>query len=289
MLMLAKWIMGGPFQGLAAAVILALLPGLGWASGAVVALVALRKNISEVAIPFGGALLVAMLMHWPAGDISQAGTIIAALLASLVLANVRSLVWALLAVGVASVLYMVLVMNLAPGKIDALAALFQPAFEDFVAQLRQANPDAADVFAQFEARSIVVQGMVWVTTVSATAALLLARWLQAKLYNPGGFRAEFHRFRLVPAAAGGLLLMLLLGQNYPEARLVLPCVIVPLLLAGLALVHGLFGALPNKGPLLMFFYVGLVFSAWYGMVILIAAAVIDSFVDFRNRIQKRYE
>jgi hypothetical protein len=45
----------------------------------------------------------------------------------------------------------------------------------------------------------------------------------------------------------------------------------------------------NNGPLLIFFYVALVFSAWLGVMMLVSAAVVDSFVDFRNRIQKRYE
>lgn len=287
--LLAKWVMGGPIQALAAAVLLAMLPGLGWASAAVVALVVLRKNVSEAAIPFLGALLVALLVHWAAGDITQAGTVIATLLASLVLANVRSLAWALLALGVGTALYMALVLNLAPEKITTLVDLFQPTFNDFLAELKKANPEVETVFEQLDVRHVVLEGMVWVTTMGATAALLLARWLQARLYNPGGFRREFHSLRLMPAAAAGLVLVLWLSQSYPEARLVLPCVAVPLLMAGLGLVHGVFGAKPNNGPMLTFFYVGLVFTSWFGVMILISAAVIDSFVDFRNRIQKRYE
>ena len=289
MLMLAKWVMGGPLQALAAAVLLAMLPGLGWASAAVVALVALRKNLSDAALPLVGALLVAVLVHWAAGDITQAGTVIAALVASLVLAATRSLAWALLALGGCAAAYMALMLNLAPATINELVALFQPTYDDFVVQLKQANPEAETLFEQLEARNVVVEGMVWVTTVGATAALLLARWLQARLYNPGGFRREFHSLRLMPAVAAALALILLLGQSYPQARLVLPCVVVPMLMAGLALVHGVLGAKPNNGPMLVFFYVGLILTSWFGMMILVSAAVIDSFVDIRNRIQKRYE
>ena len=289
MVMLAKWVMGGPLQALAAAVILAMLPGFGWVSAAVVALVALRKSVSDAALPFVGAMLVAVLVHWAAGDITQAGTVITALVASLVLASTRSLAWALLALGFSAAAYLVLVLNMAPVMISELVDLFQPTYDEFVAQLKQANPEAESVFEQIEARNVVVEGMVWVTTVGATAALLLARWLQAKLYNPGGFRREFHSLRLMPAVAAVLALTLFLGQNYPQARLVLPCVAIPMLMAGLALVHGLVGAKPNNGPLLVFFYVGLILTSWFGMMILVSAAVIDSFVDIRNRIQKRYE
>ncbi len=289
MLTLAKWVMGGPLQALAAAALLALLPGLGWASAAVVALVALRKNINDAAIPYAGAMLVAVLVHWQAGDITQVGAVTAALVGGLVLANTRSLAWALLSVGLSSALYIMLVLNFAPGMINNLAELFQPTFDEFVAQLKEANPDADSVFEQIDVRHVVVEGMVWVITAGATAALLLARWLQARLYNPGGFRREFHSLRFMPAVAVVLALLLVLGQNYPQARLILPCVGIPMLMAGLALVHGVLGLKPNNGPLLVFFYVGLILTTWVGMMVLVSAAVIDSFVDLRNRIQKRYE
>ena len=289
MLTLAKWIMGGPLQALAAAAVLALLPGFGWASAAIVALVALRKNIGDAVIPFAGAMLVAVLVHWSAGDITQVGTVLAALVASLVLASSRSLGWALLALGLSSALYIVLVLNLAPGMISNLVDLFQPTFDEFVAQLKAANPEAESVFEQMDVRHVVLEGMVWVTTAGATAALLVARWLQARLYNPGGFRQEFHSLRLMPAVAAALALLLYLGQSFPQARLILPCVAIPMLMAGLALVHGVLGMKQNNGPLLVFFYVGLILTSWVGMMVLVAAAVIDSFVDFRKRIQKRYE
>ncbi|RLT92205.1 hypothetical protein [Ketobacter sp.] len=289
MLTLAKWVMGGPFQALAAAAILALLPGFGWASAAIVALVALRKNVNDVAIPFAGAMLVAVLVHWTAGDITQVGTVCAALVASLVLAGTRSLAWSLLALGISSALYIVLVLNLAPAMISNLVDLFQPTFDDFVEQLKAANPEAQSVFEQMDVRHIVLEGMVWVTTAGAVAALLVARWLQARLYNPGGFRREFHSLRLMPAVAAVLALLLYLGQSYPPARLILPCVAIPMVMAGLALVHGVLGMKQNNGPLLVFFYVGLILTTWVGMMVLVAAAVMDSFVDFRNRIQKRYE
>lgn len=289
MLMLAKWVMGGPLRALAAAVILSVMPGFGWSAGAVVALVVLRKSIGDALLPLGGALLVAVLAHWNAGDPSQAGIVIAAALASLVLANTRSLAWALLAVGGAAAVYMMLLLSLAPDRIADLVALFQPSFDDFVAKLQQAEPDVQALFEQLDVRHVLVEGMVWLVTVGATAALLLARWLQAKLYNPGGFRKEFHSLRLMPGVAAVLALVLFLGQSYPDIRLILPCVAVPMLMAGLGLVHGLMGLKSNSGPLLVFFYLALVFSSWLGMMLLVSAAVVDSFVDFRNRIQKRYE
>jgi len=289
MLMLAKWVMGGRLAAFVTAVILAFVPGLGWASATPVALVILRKSMAEAVWPLAGALLVATLAHWRAGDPSQLGIVLAAVVASLVLAHVRSLCWALLSVTAASALYMVLLLSLAPAHIADLVSLLQPRFDEFLAQMQQAEPGLDSTFGQLDIRQVLIEGMVWLVTAGATAALLLARWLQARLYNPGGFRQEFHALRLSPVVAAVLALMLLLGQASADARLVLSCVAIPMLLAGLALVHGVLGVKRNNGPLLVFFYVALVFTSWLGAVVLVLAAVVDSFVDFRNRIQKRYE
>jgi len=39
--------------------------------------------------------------------------------------------------------------------------------------------------------------------------LMLARWWQAVLYNPGGFQQEFHQFKLQPAIAMMLMVLFL--------------------------------------------------------------------------------
>lgn len=287
MLMLAKWVMSGPIPALALAAILAIVPGFGWASGAVVALVALRKNATDAMAPLIGGLAVAMLVNWTAGDFSQAGLVIAAMAGALVLANSRSLAWALLASSAVSALFMVLVLNLAPGKIDQMVQIYQPMFDAWLDELKK--NDTEGVFNAINVRSVVIEATAMVVVISSSAALLVARWLQAKLYNPGGFKQEFHNLRLLPVMSALLVLVLFVSQQYQEARVLLPPAIVPLLLAGLALVHGFAGRKPNNGPLLVFFYIGLVFSAGLGVMLLIAAAIMDSFADFRSRFQKRYE
>ena len=287
MLMLAKWVMSGPIPALALAAILAIVPGFGWASGAVVALVALRRNATDAMAPLIGGLAVAMLVNWTAGDFSQAGLVIAAMAGALVLANSRSLAWALLASSAVSALFMVLVLNLAPGKIDQMVQIYQPMFDAWLDELKK--NDTEGVFNAINVRSVVIEATAMVVVISSSAALLVARWLQAKLYNPGGFKQEFHNLRLLPVMSALLVLVLFVSQQYQEARVLLPPAIVPLLLAGLALVHGFAGRKPNNGPLLVFFYIGLVFSAGLGVMLLIAAAIMDSFADFRSRFQKRYE
>lgn len=284
MLMLARWVMGGPLQALTVAAVLAAIPGLAWASAAVVALVVLRKTVGDAILPLLGALVVAVLLHWNAGDISQVVLVLAAWVGAVVLANVRSLAWSLVATGVGAVLILMVAIGIAPDKLAQLMELYQSFYDLWLTQMT--SEEADQIRRYFSVHDLVIQAMAMLSVSGAVAALLLARWLQARLYNPGGFRLEFHQLRLTPYMATGLVLVLVISQSYPEARVVLSGVLIPLILAGLALVHGLLGKKPNSTPLLVFFYIGLLLSAGFGVMLLVAVAVIDSLVNFRNRIRK---
>lgn len=281
---LAQWIMGGRGNALFAAAALGVLPLLGWASVAVVALVALRRGLADALWPLAGALSAALFVFGQAGDVSQLGTLIAALAGALVLANSRSLALALVALSLVVGLYLVLVMQWAPERFDPLENAFRMALE----QLRQSGePDqgeAADRLAQIDLRQWVMEGMGLMIAVAAILALLVARWMQARLYNPGGFRSEFHHLRVPLPATVALALGMTLTRWHPPAVILLPMLVLPLALAGLGLVHGLFARRTGRATPLIFFYLALVLLAGPGFMVLIAAAITDSFVDFRKRM-----
>jgi hypothetical protein len=123
-------------------------------------------------------------------------------------------------------------------------------------------------------------------TYGALAALqlMLARWMQAALYNPGGFRQEFHSLRI-----GKKVALLLVAITLGASAGVLPASWVvystlPLLFAGIALVHGVVALRQMPGAALTVFYaVMLLPIAMQGVVLL---ALIDSWYDFRARLQR---
>lgn len=277
MLKLARWIMRGRLNALAVAAVLGAIPLIAWTSASVVALVALRRNAVDALWPLAGALLVGVLLHWSNGDITQVGALLTVYAGALVLANTRSLALALLAVSLGSALYLVVLMQWLPERFDQLLVMFKPYFEQF----RQANPEP--LLDQVDPLRMVEEGMGLMTAVSALAALLLARWLQARLYNPGGFRAEFHQLRLSPGATGALMLGMLLSQWLEAALVVVPLLMLPLMLAGIALAHGLAGRSQNRTQLVLFYFVLVVFAG-PAFIVLIAAAIMDSFIDLRKRI-----
>lgn len=114
--------------------------------------------------------------------------------------------------------------------------------------------------------------------------ILLARWWQAVLYNPGGFQQEFHQIRLQPSVA--LLLMLLFLAASAGVTVLTGWImyfLMPLFFAGLALVHGLVGLKKLSRLWLVAFYMLMLNPPLAQLLAL--AALIDSWYNFRGRIK----
>ena len=151
-------------------------------------------------------------------------------------------------------------------------------------QFESMGVDAATVDAWMG--SLAVGALSFVHMLSAFFALMFARALQAQAYNPGGFKAEFEAIRLQPMFAVGCLLIALFGFMLdPWMLRFTPVAALPLMLAGIALVHGLTGMRESKGLLIMF-YAAMIFFTPYLLLLLAVLAVVDAFVDFRTRAQQ---
>jgi hypothetical protein len=112
--------------------------------------------------------------------------------------------------------------------------------------------------------------------------LMVARWQQAVLYNPGGFRQEMHALRIEPKAAAPLVVLLILsgfGVILPETWLLY--FTLPLLLAGTALVHATIAMRKMSGLWLLVFY------TVYPVIVqfLVLFALVDSWYDFRKHMR----
>ncbi len=124
---------------------------------------------------------------------------------------------------------------------------------------------------------------VAVSVVLSLSSVLAARWLQARLYNPGGLRKELLALRLDKLS--GLLTLgcgiaaVLLHANM--AIDLFPVMLLPCVLVGFCLMHNLF----CKGKLLRMitFYVLLVTFPLYIPLLLAVFAIADSWLDLRRR------
>ena len=162
-------------------------------------------------------------------------------------------------------------------------------------QVRQNSAEVDGMLTELSAQGVSTEqlaGMLisgitgLVVLLAAIACLALARSWQAGLYNPGGFREEFHALRL---SAKELLLLVgvgVLGLVFamPMATML---VWVPLLVAGVALVHGWIGMKGMSGFWLVGFY-ALLLTTWPTILIVLLLAVVDTFADFRARLARNH-
>ncbi len=120
-------------------------------------------------------------------------------------------------------------------------------------------------------------------------SLLLGRWWQALLYNPGGFREEFHTLRLGRPAAAVAAAVLALGVATGAPVLVNLATVVALVYVfqGLAVVHGSVALAGLSRAWIIALYV-LAFLALVQVVLLLCVlGVVDAWVDLRARLAAR--
>lgn len=281
---LAEFAMRGRAQAIGVAVAGVVLPFFVWVSAAVVGLVMLRRSAQDAFIVLGWAMLAAVaLMLWQ-GDPGPLSALLGTAIAAWVLRWTRSWPLALVAI-VGAGLVSAAVLNAVDSRfVTQLVGMLN----ELLQRLRAEMPaDQAVLLGDMNA--VQVAGLLGIRSEGLMViALLLARWWQALLYNPGGFREEFHRLRLpVPVVIGLMVAGLLIMQVGDGYKIWVALFALPFLVAGFALVHGLIGIKRwGRGPLIVLYIAWLL--AWEIVTgVLLLLAVVDSWLDFRGRLSKR--
>ena len=168
---------------------------------------------------------------------------------------------------------------------------FQTLLKPILDQQAQVAGDAAiattlDVFSRFATGSVAAGSIL-----SVILSILLARWWQAGLYNPGGFRKEFISLRLNKWLALTVLVsiatILMSGGDFGlfVANFILP-VFVGAMMAGFSVVHALLSDNPNGRFWLTGLYIGIMFVT--PLIILVALlGIADSWFDWRRLAQRK--
>ena len=123
--------------------------------------------------------------------------------------------------------------------------------------------------------------------LSSILELLVARWWQATLYNPGGLRQEFYQIRiskwltvvLIAAIAGALF-------RYTFLADLLPVAVLPFVFAGLSLIHFVTYVKKITMFLLVSVYVVLFLFPQLIVGVLVMIALVDSWINLRQRLKK---
>jgi hypothetical protein len=275
---LAELIMRGRWQAILVVFIATMLPMMYWISAAAVGLVTLRRGPGD-----GTGLLAWSLL--PAGAWGLIGDPTPALviLGTYVLAVIlrRTVSWGhtlavLIPVGVLAGIALEQMLQEVLGQLVEVV-------QELLVQSQETVPGAelgADWWYQ-----LFAGGLSAAHAAMMLASLVLARWWQSVLYNPGGFREEFHRLRLSPTLALLIMAVLALGPQFGLVMVHwLPLLVLPLVFAGLALVHGSVAKRKVGAAWLIMFYMAVVVLGPYLITMLVLLAVIDSLVDIRRRI-----
>ena len=268
---LAEYVMTGRRQAIIAVMLLGLIPLVNLLNPVVVGLIALRKGLQEVAVIFAWAILP--LGAWAvAGDVVPLIMLIGIAGLAVLLRETESWEFTLLAaiaVGVCVEVY----FRLQPAVIDAL-------MQQLDLYLQASNPQGLQIE---EVRDVMLSVIGAVYMFLSIVLLMLARWMQAVLYNPGGFKQEFHSLRIEQKVALALIVIMLLssfGIVVPEAWVLY--FVLPLMFSGIALMHAVVAKKKLSSMWLVTFYILLMLPVVVQILVLLA--LVDSWYDFRSRL-----
>jgi len=299
---IAAYILRGGLRATSVAVIaavfsMAVMP-LIHVSGASIGLVTLRDSaLNGLKVSLGAAVII-----WVLGLLSSLQTVpvqlfiavvffgvwLPAIFTAAVLRSKRDLGKALIAAG-AYAFVVLLMMYLVLGDVTAwwhevLSAAFQMTLANSPSAI-----NAADITRAVDSLAEMMGGLLAMgIVISIMINLFLARWWQAALFNPGGFRQEFIQMRLDRRLAFVALLVLVLGSVVSGAlnglgRDTMFLIMAMFSLQGLALVHAVAAAKNANTLWIIILYVLLMIMTLPVVMVLAAMGLTDSWMDFRKR------
>ena len=278
---LAEFIMRGRWQALGVAVLGSGSLLFGWVSAAAIALVTLRNGSASGGWLTLWAILPAIIIAAISGDTGSVLLLLGTFSLAVILRESVSLSLAVMA-SVPLALLGGAALTLFNGVfLQELVATFNQALAQFEQELAQG--EAAEMVFNVVSVPQVAALLATGNAVIALLSLILGRYWQASLYNPGGFGEEFRALRL---PVGAVLLMasaaLILWWMGADWRVWSAVVVLPLTIVGFSLLHA-FAKRAGKGVT----WLALMYSLWIVLDpvkwLWVGCVVIDTFADVRGR------
>lgn len=279
---LAEFIMRGRMQAALVALVGSLVPLL---SPAAVSLVALSRGARDGLLVMLWGLLPLVIAYYGSGinpiitQASMAGLIVV-LVSSETLRLTVSWQNTLAVVLLLSSLSVLLLNLLFGSSVDAL----EQTVADMFSQLQQQA--GTNELAFKPGRAFLLGVIAYVVALTTVISLVLGRWWQAMLYNPGGFREEFHRLRFDSRVGIALLAGVAVCYLSPDEYASWAGLVgLPLLLGGIALIHHTVAVYQIGAHWLAIFYVGLLMIGPLSLI-LVGLGFLDSILNIRSRMTK---
>ncbi|PPK52342.1 hypothetical protein [Marinobacter persicus] len=279
---LAQYVMRGPLQAGGVAAVTTAVPLLFWIGAAVVGLVVLRLGLRQGLNIGLWALLPALGWALYGQDPTALVVVLQTMLMALILRTSGTWEKALLSGAFLAILTGLMLPLMYPALLSDLVQSGIEFYKQYNAEIAQELGSDLELIIR-DTMTASMAGTYFATAVGMT---MLARGWQAALYNPGGFRKEFHSLRLSPVIAVLCAVTMMIGPVLGLNSLLLAWAAgTPLFLAGLALVHGVVARKQWSVQWLVMFYIALLLLGPSLMMLLLVLAFVDSWLDIRRRIK----
>ncbi|MGJ8515669.1 hypothetical protein [Carnimonas bestiolae] len=273
-----NWILAKRLNAVVVALIASILPWGFWLSGAIAALWTLRKGPTPALPVMAGAVVPTLVWAVQGNTMPLCGLVLIIVMSLLLRVTVS---WSRALIGT-SVVAALLIQSgiLIPRHADQL-----------LEQMQRQSPEVKAMMASYAEQGlnaqmlgVLVMGVLsgLVLLIVAFGVTLLARYWQARLFNPGGLREEFLQLRLTPLELLVVFGIALFGMMLGIFSTMV-VVWLPLMAAGIALVHGVVDLKGINGLWAAIIDI-LVLVAWPVTLIVLLLALIDSFANIRARL-----
>jgi hypothetical protein len=279
---LAEFILRGRLQALIVALIGSFFPLI---STSAVALVSLCKGTKEGTLLFLWVSLALVLLQQSGSEnpLLTAVTIVSLgimVLAAEVHRVMASWQWTLLAIVVVAVVSAQGFAMLMGSSVTSLVATAQ----DLLNAVKSQGQDAQTSIVLSE--SMLLGLVATILAIGSIMSLMLARWWQAGVQKPGGFQKEFHGFSIDAKIAVILIVILVVGQFFSQsAQIWADIAALPLIVAGIALVHFAVKLFGQGRQWLALLYVGMIMVGKPVTLLLVVLGLTDSLIDLRSRLE----
>ena len=288
------FVLRGRFQSMGAAFLLGFIPVVGLISSLIAALVTLRKGAQEGALVFVAATLPILLVyagmpsnHLPAEAISPIDIVIMigsinaiTWVSALILRQYSSWSFVLDVVGLLSVIVIVALHVAYPGITD----WWQSWLTNYFQAVGLGDNTHAMANMVMGIKDYATGLVTIMLSLYALLILLVARWWQDAVFNPGGLRQELMSIRLSYVLGTVFLIGLVLSfWNLPVVMDVVPVLYMIFALAGLSLLHYTVKATNAKWWLLVVIY-GVLSLIPQSIIIIAMAGLLDTGMNLRKRL-----
>ena len=290
LLPLAEWVMQGRARTIGLVVIALLTSPVIWPNSilaaAIIALVVLRTGARNGVVLWLWCLPPAFVLAQFLGSYLPFLLVSSVLVSSLILRASASWSYSLIGISAMGLFVAFALEHLAQPMLTGYVELVERLLTDFREQMSD-QPEAQAAIPETVQTAFIAGMLANMLVLSNIISLVLGRAWQAGLYNPGGFRKEFHSLRLGRTEL--IVAVLLALVLFQQGREFIPwgwIALFPLLVAGIALFHAVAWRKQWGVHWYIVFYILL--TIWDLLkAVLMVLAFADSLLDFRKKLPQR--